>query len=144
MMNALKKRARMAALFLALLAGCGYPPEAGYVTESPPPATNQDPVLGATEALVVTESTATGVVFLVYDPSAFSGNRVANEAYSLDETIVRVVPATSEGTIQYGAPHYTGTVFVIVGVSPGVAEIEVSRNGENAGRVGVRVVAQER
>jgi hypothetical protein len=133
----------MAAVFLALLTGCGYPPEAGYVTESPPPATNQDPALGATEALVVTESTATGVVFLVYDPSTFSGNRVANQAFSLDETIVRVLPATSEGTIQYGSPSYTGPVYVLVGVSPGVAEIEVSRDGENAGRVGVRVVAQE-
>lgn len=136
--------ARMAALLLALLCGCGYPPEAGYVTESPPPATNQDPALGATEALVVTESAATGVVFLVYDPSTFSGNRAANQAYSLDETIVRVLPASSEGTIQYGAPSYTGSVFVLVGVSPGVAEIEVSRDGKNAGRVGVRVVAQER
>jgi hypothetical protein len=126
-----------------LLVGCGYPPDAGYVTESPPPATNQEPGLGATEALVVTENAATGVVFLVYDPSRFTGNDLGNRAKSLDESVVRVLPATSEGTIQYGSPDYTGPVFVLVGVAPGVTEIEVSRNGEHAGRVGVRVVAQE-
>lgn len=137
------KRYGRALLLALLLAGCGYPPEAGYVTESPPPATDQNPALGATQSLVVTESAGTGVVFLVYDPSRFSGTDIATRAKSLDETIVRVLPATSEGTVQYGAPDYTGPVFVLVGVAPGVAEVEVSHDGEHSGRVGVRVVAQE-
>lgn len=132
-----------AAVLALVLAGCNYPAEASYVTESPPPATNQHPVLGATTSLVVTESAGTGVVFLVYDPTRFDGTDVANRARSLDESIVKVLPATSEGTVHYGAPEYTGPVFVLVGVKPGEALIEVSRDGDISDRVGVRVVAQE-
>jgi hypothetical protein len=134
---------RYFALVFAFLVGCGYPPEAGYVTESPPPSPDAVPALGATEDLFVTENAATGVVFLVYDPSTFSGTRVANRAQSVDESIVRLIPATSQGTIQYGSPDYTGQIYVLVGVAPGDSEIEVSRNGDHAGRVSVHVTAQE-
>lgn len=125
-----------------LLAGCGYPPEAGYVTDSPPPATNQGYGTQAVQELTVTQSAATGVVFLVYAPETFSGTRPATDAKSLDETVLRVLPATSEGTVDYGSPDYTGRVFVLVGVNAGTADVEVSRNGGDTGRLRVTVVPQ--
>jgi hypothetical protein len=131
-----------ALLLSAVLAGCGYPPTAGYVTESPPPASDAELDYAGAYDLVVTENAATGIVFLVYAPETFSGTRAATAARSLDDSIVRVVPATSEGNVQYGSPDYTGQVFVLVGVAPGTTEIEVSRNGGDTGSLGVRVVAQ--
>ena len=131
-----------AALALAA-AGCeDAAPVAGLVTEPPPPATTET-YRYAVDAIQVTASTAEGVVFLVYDPSKFSGTAVATDARSLDDTLVRVEPTTRESTVQYGAPHYTGRVFTVYGVSPGKTEIEVFQDGASAGRMPVTVLAQE-
>lgn len=130
------------AIFALLLIACGYPPSAGYVTESPPPATDQNLVGVVEDDVTITEGAATGFVFLVYAPSTFSGTRPATDVRSLDDSIVRVLRSTEEGTVQYGSPSYTGRVFVLVGQKPGVADVEVSRNGDDTDRLRVTVVAQ--
>jgi hypothetical protein len=136
---------RNAAIFLAsalLVSACGYPPVAGYVTDPKPPATAEED-MGAAYQLEVTASTATGVVFLAYDASKFSGDTPASDARSLDESVVRVLPATSERTIHYGSPDYTGRVFVLYGVRPGNTSIEVFNGKDSAGIIPVTVVPQD-
>jgi hypothetical protein len=118
------------------------PPSAGYVTEPKAPASD-DGALGAVDALEVTVDTAAGVVFLAYDPGAFSGTSPGTDARSLDESIVRVIPTTRDGTVKYGAGSYTGRVFVLYGVSPGTTAVEVFLDGKSARTMPVTVLPQE-
>jgi hypothetical protein len=136
---------KRAAIFLAsalFVCACDRPPVAGYVTVPKPPATAEND-MGAAYELEVASSTATAVVFLAYDPSEFSGDTPASDARSLDDSIVRVERATSERTIHYGSPDYTGRVFVLYGVRPGNTSIEVFNDGESAGIIPVTVVRQD-
>jgi hypothetical protein len=137
-------RAAAVVLVGALVAACDHPPVAGYVTAPVPPATSDASRDGeGDDAVEVAEGSATGFLFLVYDPDDATGDSVANEARSTDERVARVLPASSSGTARFGGPSYTGRVFVVVGAAAGEAEIEVSRDGAHTGRVGVRVLPQD-
>jgi hypothetical protein len=134
---------RLALLAAIALIGCDrYPPVAAYVTDPPPPAKPVDD-LGASDELPLTVGTATGVVFLVNDQSTFSGTRPGDEARSLNDGVVRVLPTTDDASVSYGSPRYTGKVFVLYGVAPGDTSIEIFEEGQSMGIISIHVLPQE-
>jgi hypothetical protein len=121
-----------------LLAACGYPPSAEYVTDPKAPASK------SSYDLEVTANTATALIFIAYDSSKFSGETPADDVRSLDESIVRVVRSTSDHTVQSGGPTERGRAFVLYGVRPGKTELEVFLDGESNGVLPITVLAQDR
>jgi len=133
---------RVALLLSLLVAACGYPPSFDYVTDPKPPASQG---ITSSGGLEVTADTAMAVVFRAYDPGKFSGESPADDARSLDESIVRVVRTTSDHTIDPEGPHpFTARAFVVYGVHPGTTQIEVFLDGESNGVIPITVLAQDR
>lgn len=127
-------RALLVALFFAFaMSGC-------YETMPP-----DYEIISLSEAALygydVSPGNTTAVIFVVHQTS---GAHVATEARSLDETIAKVVPTSVEHDVSVPGLHDTlGQVFIIYGVAPGEADIEVSRDGEDQGTVQVFVGDQD-
>ena len=125
----------MAALFfLMTMSGCLY--------FSSDPTDNVVAYSAVGVGFDVPVGTTMAVVFVA---NQTSGPHPATEAHSLDESIVKVVPSTIERPTEgEGLDNDPGKIFLIYGVSPGEAMIEVFRDGEDVGPWPIVIVGQDR
>lgn len=135
----------LALVGLALGAGgCDDWIEHAYVDPPVPPATA--PARSSTSAIEVTEGTASRVVLWQFDQSGFAMKdrvKAVTRVRSRDERTARVASTMDRAPLGTDRDHdLSGPVFLVVGVAPGDAVLDVEVGGEHVGTAEVHVLAQ--